>query len=115
MARLLYKKGPETEPISDENKKAFIRILKELGIYPEWYKLRRQWEKEAPTLNLKALTNSFRNCLENSFPWGTSKRPNMWLYMAAGFSYDHTPKDVLNDDGAIHKMKELVKTICQYG
>lgn len=110
MARLILKKKSETESISDENKKAFIRILKELGIYSEWYKLRKQWEKEAPTRN-KTLTNSFRDCLEKSFPWCTSKRPNMWLYMAAGFSYTHTPKDVLNDDGAIHKMKELVKTI----
>jgi hypothetical protein len=107
MARLIYKNGPETEPISDENKKAFIRILKELGIYPEWYKLRKQWEKDMPTCN-KTLTNSFRDCLEKSFPWCTSKRPNMWLYMAAGFSYVHTPKDVLNDDGAMHKMKENV-------
>ena len=105
MARLIYKNGPETEPISDDNKKAFIRILKELGIYPEWYKLRKQWEKKAPTRN-KTLTNSFRDCLEKSFPWYTSKIPNMWLYMAVGFSYAHTPKDILNDDGAMHRMKE---------
>ena len=102
-----------------DNKKAFIRILKDINVYSEWVRLRKQYclENEFNDLWLY-LPNSFSNAIAHSFTWTTSTRCEMWMEINSckpsvklGSKISDEPVCVINDK---HFMDDLKKIVIKY-
>ena len=91
-------------------KQAFMRVLKELGIYNVYLNDRevagygRTFPKfssfKAPYLNYYIM---------NSFYWSVTKHRRMWIHMYRSTAGIYTCEEILWDDGLINELKTIVK------
>ena len=103
-----------------EKIKLFKRFLKELGLYNEWLKQRKDWIKIVRPRSKTNSKNIFECVNENfylaliindSFSWGRTNNSEMWreLYSEA-YEYNVTTQtDVTEYAHFIKRAKEIVK------
>lgn len=103
-----------------EKIKMFTRFLKELGLYNEWLKQRKDWIKILKPRSKTSRKNIFECVNENfylaliindSFSWGRTNNREMWreLYSEA-YEYNVTTQtDVTEYAHFIKRAKEIVK------
>ena len=105
--------------MENENKKAFIRLLKELGLYFEWIRLRKAYIAYLITVNhknsnyglLNDLPDNFGSILTHSFVWAESNYPIMWRDLATLFPIAvRTPSEIIQDEDALNRLKYIIKT-----
>lgn len=92
------------------DRQAFVRLLKELGIYNVYLNDRevagygRTFPKfssfHAPYLNYYIM---------NSFCWTVTKHRRMWIYMYTSTAGIYTCEQILWNDGLINELKTIVE------
>ena len=94
-----------------ENRKAFFRILKENGLYPEWIKCRRKRIAYLAQMNYKESYDPFSiekfgDILIYSFGWDSSKISNLWCSLAG---IKESSKDIIKSEALMDRIKSSVK------
>ena len=94
-----------------ENRKAFFRILKEMGLYPEWIKCRRKRIANLIQMNSKESCElfsieKFGDILIYSFGWDCSKISRLWCSLA---SIKERSNDIVKSEALMDKIKNIVK------
>ena len=97
-----------------DNKKAFFRVLKELGLYTEWTKCRRKRIEQLKINNVKDCDEvlyklygfDFGNTLIYSFGWDTSSVPRLWSDLAC---MKVQASLLINNKTLMNRAKEIVK------
>lgn len=94
-----------------ENRKAFLRILKETGLYTEWAKCRKQRITRLIQLGSPESYDLFGmeyfgDILVYSFGWDCSKISNLWCSLS---SIKERPKDIVKSDALMDRIKSTIK------
>jgi hypothetical protein len=94
-----------------ENRKAFLRILKETGLYPEWAKCRKRRIDHLKQLDTHESYDLFSmeifgDILVYSFGWDSSKISNLWCALS---SIKERPKDIVKSDALMDRIKSTIK------
>lgn len=95
----------------EKNRKAFLRILKENGLYSEWIKCRKKRISQLMQLNTHESYDLFNmeyfgDILIYSFGWDCSRIPNLWCSLAR---IKERPKDIVESDVLMGVVKGTVE------
>ena len=94
-----------------ENRKAFFRILKEVRLYPEWARCRKQRIAFLIQLNRYERYDLFRteyfgDILVYSFGWDDSKVTDLWCKLSR---IKLSPSEIVKNKEAMDNIKSIVK------
>jgi len=102
-----------------DNKKAFIRILKEIGLYNEWIRERKRFLGIHSDIiqNLKmdeCIKDSFKDSLILSFYFGDSSYPEMWKTLYDSFAPSTTNYSLINNENLMGVLKSYIESYMKW-
>ena len=104
---------------SDANKKAFIRILKEIGLYNEWIRERKKFLGIHSDIiqNFEmdeCIKDSFKDSLIFSFYFGESSYPEMWKTLYDSFAPSTTNYSLINNENLMDVLKSYIESYMKW-
>lgn len=98
----------------NDETKAFIRLLKETGLYAEWTKNRKYHcmktsVKKKEYLNFGIYAPTLGNFISSSFVWIDTDNNAFWMKLAIKYPCDMKPSEILCDKDALEVIKKLME------
>ena len=93
--------------------KQFTRILKDIGLYSEWIKTRKQNLYKNNIFNKEHLFhcvdyNYFDSTISGSFTWSETPYEKMWRGIH-NLTYMHKYEDIIEDETLLKELRKCIK------